>query len=86
MQRKIRERLLLLRIMRVFISTIFISLLIVNLFVGGTEYRTISFVLLLFWLVLSILQIYYLLKLRETRKTWIGWQGFLLRLHEKRYR
>jgi len=63
--RGLRRKLLLLRILRIATGIFFITLLLVNLFVGSHEIRVISSAFLVALLALSILQIYYLIRVKK---------------------
>ena len=63
--RDLRRKLLLLRILRIATGIFFITLLLVNLFVGSHEIRVISSAFLVALLALSILQIYYLIRVKK---------------------
>ncbi len=64
------RRLLLLRIVRAVTALIFLSLLIVNFFVNIFEVRIISLASLMVLLALTVLQLYYLTRLRRYRERW----------------
>ncbi|MEM2888124.1 MAG: hypothetical protein QXR42_01425 [Candidatus Bathyarchaeia archaeon] len=58
------------------ILAIFVALLIINLLAENEYSRTISLALLIVLLALSIMQTYYILKVRKAMKTWREWAGF----------
>lgn len=60
-----RKRMLTLRIVKMVLIVLFVTLLLVNIFVQSWEIRVISFLFLVVWLVISILQIYYLSRIRK---------------------
>jgi len=60
-----RRKLLLLRILRIATVILFLTTLLVNLFINSLESRMISLAFLIVLLALSILQIYYLMKIRR---------------------
>jgi len=60
-----RRKLLTLRILQITTGALFVTLLLINLFVQSLEIRLISSLFLIVWLAISILQIYYLLRVRK---------------------
>jgi hypothetical protein len=60
-----RRKLLLLRILRMATVILFLTVLLANFFISSLEIRMILLAFLIVLLVLSILQIYYLMKIRR---------------------
>jgi ABC-type multidrug transport system fused ATPase/permease subunit len=60
-----RKRIMTLRLFQLVTVVLFVTVLIVNLFVQSWELRAVSVVFLGVWLLLSILQIYYLSRVRK---------------------
>ncbi len=60
-----RKKMLTLRIVQIITVVLFVALLLVNLFVESWEIRVVSSLFLVVWLVISVLQIYYLLRIRK---------------------
>lgn len=60
-----RKNLLTLRMIRIMIGIIFISLLLVNIYVNNLSIRITCSILLLALLAISIIQLYYLIKVRK---------------------
>jgi hypothetical protein len=54
-----------LRILQIAAGALFVTLLLINLFVQSLEIRLISSLFLIVWLAISILQIYYLSRVRK---------------------
>lgn len=61
----LRRRMLTLRTIQVVAVGLFLSLFVANIFVESWELRVISILLLVIWLVISMLQIYYLWRIRK---------------------
>jgi hypothetical protein len=61
-----RKKLLNLRLIRITIGILFVALVLVNVLIQSLEMRVISSVLLVISLGLSILQLYYLTRIRTT--------------------
>ena len=59
------RKLFLLRILRIAIGVLFLTLLLVNLFVNSLEIRVISSAFLIALLAISVLQIYYLMRVKK---------------------
>jgi len=66
------RKFLLLRIVRAIVAVIFLSLLLINFFVRSFEIRMAYLVFLVVLLALTILQLYYLLRLRRYRERWLA--------------
>jgi len=64
------RRFLLLRIVRAIVAVTFLSLLFINFFARSFEVRMISLVFLVVLLALTVLQLYYLLRLRRQSERW----------------
>jgi len=64
-----RKRILTLRIVQMITVTLFVTLMLANVFVQSWEMRVISSSFLVVWLVVCILQIYYLSRARR-RVSW----------------
>jgi hypothetical protein len=60
-----RKRILTLRIVRMITAVLFVTLLLVNILVQSWEIRVITSLFIVAWLVISILQIYYLSRARK---------------------
>lgn len=60
-----RKRMVTLRMVQMITTVLFVTLLLVNLFVQSWEIRVISSVFMVAWLVISVLQIYYLSRARR---------------------
>jgi hypothetical protein len=60
-----RKRMLTLRIFRMITAVLFVTLLLVNIFIQSWEIRLISSVFIVVWLVISIVQIYYISRARK---------------------
>ena len=60
-----RKRMLTLRIFRMITAILFVALLLVNIFIQSWEIRLVSSVFIVIWLVISIVQIYYLSRVRK---------------------
>lgn len=64
-----RKKLLNLRIIRILIGILFVTLLLVNLIIPSLEMRRISSVLLVVLLGISLLQLYYITRIRKRYPT-----------------
>jgi hypothetical protein len=60
-----RKRIVTLRIVRMVTAVLIVTLLLVNIFVQSWEIRMISALIIIAWLVITILQIYYLSRVRK---------------------
>ena len=60
-----RNRIMTLRLVRLITIVLFVTLFLVNLFVQSWELRIVSAVLLVVWLVIAMLQIYFLSRVRK---------------------
>jgi hypothetical protein len=60
-----RKRIMTLRMIRMVTAVLIITLLLVNIFVQSWEIRVISALIIIAWLVITILQIYYLSRVRK---------------------
>lgn len=60
-----RKRMMALRIIRMVTAVLIVTLLLVNIFVQSWEIRVISALIIVAWLVITILQIYYLSRVRK---------------------
>lgn len=60
-----RRKVATLRLMQLVVVVIFVSLFAANLFIKSWELRVMSFGLLVVWLIIAMLQIYYLMKIRK---------------------
>ncbi len=60
-----RKKLLTLRIVRIVIGILFLSLLLVNIYVNNQSIRIVSSILLIALLAISMIQLYYLTKVRK---------------------
>jgi hypothetical protein len=60
-----RKRIMTLRLFQLFTVVLLVALFLANLFIQSSELRVISVVLLVVWLLISVLQIFYL---SQTRK------------------
>jgi hypothetical protein len=60
-----RNRIMTLRLFQLVTIVLFISLFLVNLFVQSWELRIVSVVVLVVWLVIAMLQIYFLSRVRR---------------------
>jgi len=66
------RKFLFLRIVRAIVAVIFLSLLLINFFARSFEVRMISLVLFVVVLALTVLQLYYLLRLRRQSERWLA--------------
>jgi len=60
-----RNRIITLRLFQLVTIVLFVTLFVLNLFIQSWELRIVSVVLLVVWLVLALLQIFYLSRLRK---------------------
>jgi hypothetical protein len=60
-----RNRIMTLRLFQLVTVVLFVTLFVLNLFIQSWELRIVSVVFLVVWLVLAILQIFYLSRLRK---------------------
>ena len=60
-----RKRMLTLRIVKMAMIILFVTFMLVNISIQSWEIRLIAFLFLVVWLVISILQIYYLSRIRK---------------------
>jgi hypothetical protein len=60
-----RKRIMTLTIVRIITAVLFVTLLLVNIFVQSWEIRVVSSVFIVVWLAISILQIYFLSRVRR---------------------
>jgi hypothetical protein len=60
-----RRKIVTLRIVQIVAAVFFMALLLVSILVQSWELRFVSIIFLVVWLVISVLQIYYLSKLRK---------------------
>jgi hypothetical protein len=60
-----RKRMLTLRMVKMVMIIVFVALLLVSFFIQSWEIRVISFLFLVVWFVMSILQVYYLARIRK---------------------
>ncbi|MGD0494657.1 MAG: hypothetical protein ABSB28_01295 [Candidatus Bathyarchaeia archaeon] len=60
-----RNRIITLRLVQLVTIALFVTLFLVNLFVQSWELRIVSAVLLVVWLVIAMLQIYFLSRVRK---------------------
>ena len=60
-----REKMLTLRIVQIIAIVLFVTLLLISLLVQSLELRVVAYLFLVGWLVISVLQIYYLLRIRK---------------------
>jgi len=64
-----RNRIVTLRLFQLVTIVLFVTLFVLNLFIQSWELRIVSVVFLVVWLVLAILQIFYLSRLRKRYST-----------------
>lgn len=64
-----RNRIITLRLFQLVTIVLFVTLFVLNLFIQSWELRIVSVVFLVVWLVLAILQIFYLSRLRKRYST-----------------
>jgi hypothetical protein len=60
-----RKRIMTLRLIQLVAVVLFVTFLLVNIFVQSWELRAISAILLVVWLLIAIMQIYYLSRIRK---------------------
>ena len=70
-----RKRIMTLRLVQLVTVALFVALLLVNLFVQSWELRIVSAAFLVAWLLLLILQIYYMSRIRRRKPSQPDW-GF----------
>lgn len=63
--RSFRKKMVTLRVVQMTAIIIFVTLLLINLFVQSWELRVISSLFLLVWLAISIMLLYYMLRMRR---------------------
>ncbi|MGD0330211.1 MAG: hypothetical protein ABSB40_07150 [Nitrososphaeria archaeon] len=60
-----RKKMVTFRVVQMIVIIIFVTLLLINLFVQSRELRVISSIFLIIWLVISIVLLYYMLRMRR---------------------
>jgi hypothetical protein len=60
-----RKKMVTFRVIQMIAIVIFVTILLINLFVQSWELRVISSIFLLVWLVISIMLLYYMLRMRR---------------------
>jgi hypothetical protein len=66
--RSFRKKMVTLRVVQMIAIIIFVTLLLINFFVQSWELRVISSLFLLVWLVISIMLLYYVLRMRRHQR------------------
>ncbi|MCS7367794.1 MAG: hypothetical protein NDF52_07960 [archaeon YNP-WB-062] len=66
--RRLRRRFLYLRLLQRILLLIALILLLMNLFIHSWEVRVFSMVILIVWAIISIITLYYMIRVRRVRR------------------